>query len=417
MNYFSKKKITIIGIVIVLLVFVLNLRNIYNSLPSSIKISIKEVIFHKYENLSERNKLIIRFSSLNPFRIIEKKYKRTNPTINNLDNDYNVKFLPETQRGDFNLSLIQIDLKRKYQNKDNTGGLGTYGYFKPFYLEIIDKNLISINKDADFLFIEIEKLLNKKDKKIIFNSIKSNLSVTRVMGTLIFEDNIFISYMLMDNNCQRYKIASAKINFDKLIFEDIFSSNVCGENLRAGRMQIFEHNGSKGLLASIGGEGINKPSDLAQNLDSDIGKIIFINLKDKKKIIYSFGHRNPQGLLVDGNTILSTEHGPYGGDEINKIIFEKNYGWPIASYGSSYPATNKRLKFTREEYLESHSENNFEEPIFSFIPSIGISQIIKIPNNFADKWKNNYLVSSLFGGSLYRIKFDKKFLLIKEYET
>ena len=68
--------------------------------------------------------------------------------------------------------------------------------------------------------------------------------------------------------------------------------------------------------------------------DSDIGKILFINLDNYKKIIFSKGHRNPQGLLnIDNKNILSTEHGPYGGDEINKIIFGKNYGWPIASYG------------------------------------------------------------------------------------
>ena len=45
------------------------------------------------------------------------------------------------------------------------------------------------------------------------------------------------------------------------------------------------------------------------------------------------GHRNPQGLLVFDNIVLSTEHGPRGGDEINKIMFGKNYGWPISSYG------------------------------------------------------------------------------------
>ena len=72
--------------------------------------------------------------------------------------------------------------------------------------------------------------------------------------------------------------------------------------------------------------------------------------------------------------ILSTEHGPKGGDEINKIILGKNYGWPISSYGESY--ANDDLK-----YHKSHIENKFEEPIFSFVPSIGISEIVPLDTN------------------------------------
>ena len=95
-------------------------------------------------------------------------------------------------------------------------------------------------------------------------------------------------------------------------------------------MSIFNHQGSNGILATMGGEILNKPTNKPQLDDSDIGKILFINLDNYKKIIFSKGHRNPQGLLnIDNKNILSTEHGPYGGDEINKIIFGKNYGWPI----------------------------------------------------------------------------------------
>ena len=99
---------------------------------------------------------------------------------------------------------------------------------------------------------------------------------------------------------------------------------------------------------------------------------------------------------------MSTEHGPKGGDEINKIILGKNYGWPISSYGVSY--ANDDLK-----YYKSHLENNFQEPIFSFVPSIGISEIISLPNSFNTKWQNNFLISSLNGKSLYRVKFNDSF--------
>ena len=82
----------------------------------------------------------------------------------------------------------------------------------------------------------------------------------------------------------------------------------------------------------------------AQDLSSIFGKIININLDNGEYNIVSMGHRNPQGLFVDQNKIvLSTEHGPWGGDEINLIPFEKiynneilNFGWPISSYGEHY---------------------------------------------------------------------------------
>jgi len=96
--------------------------------------------------------------------------------------------------------------------------------------------------------------------------------------------------------------------------------------------------------------------------------------------------------------ILETEHGPKGGDEINKIIYKGNYGWPISSYGKKYKS--------EETYKKSHKQFGFQEPIFSFVPSIGISQIIDLENNFSKKWQNNFLISSLRGQSIYRIKFD-----------
>ena len=104
--------------------------------------------------------------------------------------------------------------------------------------------------------------------------------------------------------------------------------------------------------------------------------------------------------------ILSTEHGPRGGDEINNIKFNKNYGWPISSYGKRYLKNEKNLDL---KFEENHLKNNYEEPIFSFIPSIGISEIIKIPNTFSSEWQDNYFITSLNDKSIYRIKFSHDF--------
>ena len=134
-------------------------------------------------------------------------------------------------------------------------------------------------------------------------------------------------------------------------------------------------------------------------------KTIFKSFKNSKPIIYSLGHRNGQGLFVKNELVLMTEHGPRGGDEINKITFNKNYGWPIASYGEKYSSNSEKNYY----YKKSHKNYGYEEPIFSFIPSIGISELIYLPNSFSNKWIDNYLVTSLYGRSIYRIKFNEDF--------
>jgi glucose/arabinose dehydrogenase len=111
------------------------------------------------------------------------------------------------------------------------------------------------------------------------------------------------------------------------------------------------------------------------------------------------------GLVVNqDNSIIATENGPRGGDEINKIIYGGNYGWPIASYGRRYDSDYEDNPLN---YKEDHSSYGYKEPIFSFIPSIGISEIIKIPNEFLQNWVDNYLLASLNKRALFRVKFDK----------
>ena len=127
--------------------------------------------------------------------------------------------------------------------------------------------------------------------------------------------------------------------------------------------------------------------------------------KSKNQIMFSKGHRVSQGLFVEDNLILQTEHGPKGGDEINKITFQKNYGWPVASYGENYNSGYTIKPY----YKKNHQKNYFEEPVYSFVKSIGISEIIKLPNTFSKHFQDNFILSSLYGRHLYRIKFNSLF--------
>ena len=152
---------------------------------------------------------------------------------------------------------------------------------------------------------------------------------------------------------------------------------------------------------------------LAQEKESINGKIIKINIDNNDFEIISMGHRNPQGLYFDKDNdfILETEHGPKGGDEINLIEINKinkdeiqNYGWPTSSYGEHYERTIEKYK--KYPLYKSHKDYGFVEPIKTFVPSIGITNIEKIG-------QNKYVFSSLKDKSLYFFELNKKREIIK----
>jgi len=180
--------------------------------------------------------------------------------------------------------------------------------------------------------------------------------------------------------------------------------------VEGGRMQIWEHQGKKSILLSTSADGlknVDESDSKPQDNNSIYGKILVINIKNGDYEIFSKGHRNTLGLYanIQENIILNTENGPKGGDEINSIFFGKNYGWDIASYGTKY-----KESLRNQDYQLSHEDNGFEEPIFSFVPSIGITEIIKIENDFSKNWLNNYLIGSMNSRHVYRIKFDNNFI-------
>ena len=152
-----------------------------------------------------------------------------------------------------------------------------------------------------------------------------------------------------------------------------------------------------GILLTVGAptHGSEIIGKLSQ-LDSSIfGKILLIkeesisnnDNRDIEYNIFSLGHRNPQGLVVKNNTIFSLEHGPQGGDELNIIVEGKNYGWPIASYGTRYN--------DGKSYFRSHSYNNFQEPLFIFSPAVAPTSLNTCPKNLEEYYKGNNCLMGL----------------------
>ena len=153
----------------------------------------------------------------------------------------------------------------------------------------------------------------------------------------------------------------------------------------------------KYLFFSIGDRG---QKNLAQDLSSPLGKIHrvhdngkipsdnpFVNTDNAIPSIWSYGHRNPQGLFSSKDGVLwQTEHGPRGGDELNIITKGANYGWPLVTYGINYDGT---------AFEWQASSNVLNDPIYYWTPSPGISNLAVYFGTEFPKWEGNLLVSSL----------------------
>ena len=148
----------------------------------------------------------------------------------------------------------------------------------------------------------------------------------------------------------------------------------------------------------------------AQDENSYWGKILkFSYIENSFKVsVYSKGHRNPQGIFATDDQIFSVEHGPRGGDEINKILEGKNYGWPNQSFGSEYDFNmiNKSPEFIK----------NYVDPLFVFMPSVGISYINECPRDYAAYYQpyNCLVVSSMRAESIFFIVFNNNRVLFSE---
>jgi glucose/arabinose dehydrogenase len=122
----------------------------------------------------------------------------------------------------------------------------------------------------------------------------------------------------------------------------------------------------------------------------------FFNNPNAKKAIYSYGHRNPQGMFKHPITgkIWTNEHGPRGGDEINIIKKGKNYGWPKITYGINYSGTT----ITKNKSLPE-----MEQPLYYWLPSIAPSSFEYISSDIYPNWKGSLLAGALVFKYIERI--------------
>ena len=226
-----------------------------------------------------------------------------------------------------------------------------------------------------------------------------------------FESNnrIYLSYSAKDENKKTTLfLLSAELSGNALE-----NSKVIFQAKAPRRTPI--HLGAKiaflddGTLLLTSGDGFDH-REKAQTLDNHFGKIIrinkdgsiptnnpFVGVKGALPEIYTYGHRNMQGLLVTkSGEIYEHEHGPKGGDEINRIEPSLNYGWPAITYGIDYSGA-VISPFTEKEGME--------QPLVYWVPSIAPSDMIYYENDTYPELENSFLVSALVSKDVKKVTF------------
>tara|TARA_B100000927_G_scaffold129841_1_gene104511 strand:+ start:366 stop:1841 length:1476 start_codon:yes stop_codon:yes gene_type:complete len=201
-----------------------------------------------------------------------------------------------------------------------------------------------------------------------------------------------------EKNCFTLGVLSAELNPENLNFSWVYNISDCHENFNShhagGRIKQF----NEGYLLTVGDFKLPEDFKLEIKEESDLGKVLYLD-KNWNSNIFSSGHRNPQGLIIQDEIIFSTEHGPFGGDELNIVIKGKNYGWPSSAYGFTYGLENI--------YDLDHGQD-YEEPIYFFTPSIGISELTIYEGEEFPRWNGFILITSLKDMTIYSLKLDSE---------
>jgi len=188
------------------------------------------------------------------------------------------------------------------------------------------------------------------------------------------------------------------------------------KSVHFGSRIAFDNDGY--LYFTIGDRGNRDVNP--QDLTKDGGKVYrltesgeiptdnpFVNVLNAKTAVYSYGHRNPQGITKHPVTgeIWIHEHGPRGGDEINIIKAGKNYGWPKITYGKNYTGTT----ITKDKALPG-----MEQPLYYWIPSIAPSGMAFVHNSVYADWNGSLVVGSLKFNYLERLTLDNNRIVKRE---
>jgi len=181
-----------------------------------------------------------------------------------------------------------------------------------------------------------------------------------------------------------------------------------GSTLHYGGRILFDKSGF--LVVSTGERSVLETRPLAQSVSSGLGKVIRLTKEGQPATgnptftgtgalpeLYTIGHRNPQGLALNPTTgeIWLSEHGPRGGDEINRLKSGANYGWPTITYGIEYSGEKVGAGIQQQDGLE--------QPVYYWDPVVSPSGMTFYTGNRVPEWQNNLFIGALSGMHIVRL--------------
>ena len=218
---------------------------------------------------------------------------------------------------------------------------------------------------------------------------------------------IYLSFAGGDKSANRTTVVKATLDGDALTDKETILEVTPGKEGPAhygGKLAVLP-DGT--LLLSVG-EGY-KYREEAQSLDWELGKLLRINIDGsvpadnpfpkRAPRVFSYGHRNPQGLVydTDAERILMMEHGPKGGDELNHVVAGNNYGWPAITYGVDYSGA------VISPFTEA---DGMEQPLNYWVPSIGPSGLAIYRGDLFPELQGDLLLGSLINEEMRHLKLD-----------
>ena len=214
------------------------------------------------------------------------------------------------------------------------------------------------------------------------------------------------------------KIARARLKDDNSGFEELeYIADL------PGRRIVAAPDGTLFITTMGFGVGNTDMSNEVQKLNSLYGKMLRINADGSipednpfygrtlvRQEIYSWGHRDPDGAMINPQTgeLWTVEHGPMGGDELNRILPGKNYGWPLVTYGKNYDGTE----------IGPSARTGVEQPLYYFFPSRALSGLMMYTGNLFPDWQGDIFFGTMSptqGKFLVRLQMDGDKVVTEEH--
>jgi len=225
-------------------------------------------------------------------------------------------------------------------------------------------------------------------------------------------DWIYFTYSKSYQTSTVTTLARAKRNGQRLLqwTELLVTRSASDTSRHFGSRITFDDKGH--LFFTVGDRGVRSNG---QDLLTHAGSVLrlnrngsvpadnpFVGVKATLPEIWSYGHRNPQGIFYDSDNdrLWMIEHGPRGGDEVNLIVAGANYGWPVISYGKEY--------WGPFHVGEGTHKTGMEQPVKYYVPSIAPSSLLRYTGNAFPKWQGNLLAGALKLAHINRIILDSQ---------